>query len=815
MPGDDSFNWGAQDGFSIEFWLQTDSDSTCSGNQVIVGRDDSSTDLHWWAGCQDGGEAAFYLRDTSGTLAWVIGTTDLTDGSWHHVVAIREASTNRIRIDIDGIEENSTAATYTDGFDSPTAALNIGWLDLSDGFHFDGTVDEIALYDRALSPDEVQQHYNEGLAGQWYCQGATFAPIIVSTPVTSAATGRLYRYDVEAVGSPVPTYALTIHPSGMTIDPTTGLISWIPTAAQEGNYAVKVEASNSAGSDTQNFSIVVTAGTLCPTDMIAYWKLGETSGSTYDDFYDGHDGACAGRCPTPTTGHVGGAQEFNGSDTGINVPADAAFDWDITDSFSIEFWMKRPGAPTGNEVIVGRQGSTHPKPHIWVGVGQWAGNVAAFCLYDTDGVGTCLTGETVVTGGNWHHIVAVRDTVTNRIRVYVDGEEDRSVESPSYSAGFDTTTPLNIGWLNLDDGYHFDGIVDEVALYDRALSADEIQQHYNNGEAGPGYCINPAIEIAKTPDMQAVVSGSTVTFTIAVTNTGDVTLTNVTVSDALAPNCAGVIGDLGPAGGSTSYECTLANVTTDFTNSAMVTGTHSLGGTVGITDTALVDVINPDIEIAKTPDTQVVLSGSTVTFTIVVTNTGDVPLTNVTVSDAQAPNCAKTSGDLPDLVPGENTRYECTLASVTADFTNSATVIGTPPVGTDVSDSDTAFVDVTSPGISIVKTADPTTIYAGDTVTYTYTVTNPGDDPLSAVSVSDDKCGPVTFVGGDSNSDDLLDAGETWTYRCVTTLDEDTTNTATATGTDSVGNPISPDTDTAFVDVIEELYIYLPVIFKN
>jgi len=280
--------------------------------------------------------------------------------------------------------------------------------------------------------------------------------------MTYAAVGRLYGYDVEAAGNPPPTYDLITYPGGMTIDPVTGLISWTPTPGQEGSHNVEVQASNSEGADTQSFSIVVTKS------MIAYWKLDETSGTTYHDFYDGHDGECAGDCPNSAAGHVNGGQVFNGSSTGIDVPADKDFDWGAHDSFSIEFWMRRPGTPTGNEVIIGRDDSATDL-HWWVGVGHWADNVAAFCLYETDGTGTCITGEKVVTGGDWHHILAVRDAEANEIRIYVDGAEEDSMPV-TYAASFGSpTAALNIGWLNLGGGFHFEGIVDEVILYDVAL----------------------------------------------------------------------------------------------------------------------------------------------------------------------------------------------------------------------------------------------------------------------------------------------------------------------------------------------------------
>ena len=118
------------------------------------------------------------------------------------------------------------------------------------------------------------------------------------------------------------------------------------------------------------------------------------------------------------------------------------------------------------------------------------------------------------------------------------------------------------------------------------------------------------------------------------------------------------------------------------------------------TDTADVTVIHPAITIAKTPDSQSVQTGGTVNFTIKVTNTGDVTLTNVVVTDALAPGCARTNADLPALAsmaPDASVTYDCTLADVTESFTNTATATGTPPVGPDVTDSDTAHVDVTQP----------------------------------------------------------------------------------------------------------------------
>ena len=77
-----------------------------------------------------------------------------------------------------------------------------------------------------------------------------------------------------------------------------------------------------------------------------------------------------------------------------------------------------------------------------------------------------------------------------------------------------------------------------------------------------------------------------------------------------------------------------------------------------------------------------VLNG-TATFTIRVTNTGQTALSNVTVTDALAPNCNRAAGSIPTLQPGTGTNsyfeYTCTLTvSVDADFTNVAVTTGQP-----------------------------------------------------------------------------------------------------------------------------------------
>ena len=188
-----------------------------------------------------------------------------------------------------------------------------------------------------VSPDATQSFVINVVQSQ-----QNRAPVITTSPVTFGTLGQLYSYDVNAGGNPVPTYSLTTFPSGMTINSSSGLIQWTPSST--GNFNVIVKAANGVPPDaTQSFSISIQANQSgsCPPSMISYWKLDETSGSVYDDYF-GTNHARSSNVPVPTTGRVNGAQQFNGISNKITAPRIAAYDFTRNSSFAFEAWIKTP-----------------------------------------------------------------------------------------------------------------------------------------------------------------------------------------------------------------------------------------------------------------------------------------------------------------------------------------------------------------------------------------------------------------------------------------------------------------------------------------
>jgi RHS repeat-associated protein len=96
-----------------------------------------------------------------------------------------------------------------------------------------------------------------------FVDGANMAPSITSTPVTTAVEGELYSYDVEATdpnAGDVLTFSLDVAPTGMSIDPSTGLIQWTPTSAQVGTNSVSVRVTDSGGLFASQAYTIDTAG---------------------------------------------------------------------------------------------------------------------------------------------------------------------------------------------------------------------------------------------------------------------------------------------------------------------------------------------------------------------------------------------------------------------------------------------------------------------------------------------------------------------------------------------------------------------------
>ncbi|GAB48512.1 hypothetical protein MOPEL_073_01530 [Mobilicoccus pelagius NBRC 104925] len=313
--------------------------------------------------------------------------------------------------------------------------------------------------------------------------------------------------------------------------------------------------------------------------------------------------------------------------------------------------------------------------------------------------------------------------------------------------------------------------------------------------------------------------GDVITYGFVVTNPSGVEVPSVSVSDARL-TAAGISvtcpsGPLAPGASTTCsaapYTVTAADLAAAVAGDGRITNTATASGGEVTSPPASASVPaapTPAIALRKTASLStdrgtagVLDAGDVITYSFVVTNTGPTPLTGVALSDptAGATTCPKT-----ELARGESMTCAAPAHTVTAAdvaagaVTNTATVAATGPGGVKVDATDTAVLGRPAPRIDLVKTATLTTdtgvrgaADTGDVITYGFTVTNPGNVPLTGVRVSDPTLGAVTCPKTDlAVGESMRCAGPT---RTVTKADVDAgtalSNTATATGTPPATTP--------------------------
>ena len=334
-----------------------------------------------------------------------------------------------------------------------------------------------SISNRALDSVEVAHNYSIGVSG-------TSLPFIIEEPQNSALLeGYTATFSVNAISDSSLSYQW--QKDGVDIPGATDSSYTTPavTLADSGSV-YRVIVTNSSGNDTSNNAIlqVTTANPDCPDGIVHYYHLDE-SASPYKDFV-GFSNGTSSVPPTPATGIVGTAQSF--SNQKIDIPDDVTFDWALNESFSIEFWMKTNSTPSGITIMVGRDDAISSLQ--WL-IGLNSSGQILFQLTDNNNNSTGDIGDKdpVVNDNEWHLIAVVRDNSVNKNYLYIDGNKIDSANT-SYSAGFESSSNVNLGYLNLDPFYYYSGLLDEVAFYNVALSQSGIQDHYYKGLKGYGYC---------------------------------------------------------------------------------------------------------------------------------------------------------------------------------------------------------------------------------------------------------------------------------------------------------------------------------------
>jgi uncharacterized repeat protein (TIGR01451 family) len=255
--------------------------------------------------------------------------------------------------------------------------------------------------------------------------------------------------------------------------------------------------------------------------------------------------------------------------------------------------------------------------------------------------------------------------------------------------------------------------------------------------------------------------GDVISYTFTVINTGNVTLTGVTVTDPLLTVVGGPITLASGATDSTTFTGTYALTQADIdaggvVNTATGTGTPPTGPPVtGDGGHTTPIPLTPGIAVVKAGTLDlggdgVATVGDVISYTFTVTNTGNLTLTGVTVTD---PLLTVVGGPIT-LAPGatDSTTFTGTYALTQADIeagsrVNTATATGTPPSGPPVTGDDTHTTPVPqAPAFELTKAVDKATAVPGETLVYTLSYANTGNVSVSGVEITDVVPALTTFA---------------------------------------------------------------------
>ena len=328
------------------------------------------------------------------------------------------------------------------------------------------------------------------------------APIIKSIPNQTAVVGSAFSYTVEVLlGDPAPQFELTVNRPGMIINSSTGVINWTPGSLQDGGL-VTVRAWNSQGEHTRSFKIFVAEALPADPDMIAYWKMEDASASIFANALGtGMDAYVAGAV-TNEDGLVGGAKGFYPPtlDTEYGkVTHTSAQQWARNESFSISLWFKHNGGgASGNPenvqflVSKGGTGEYHSLFQIYLDkrtatpqLGFQVKNKSESTYYE-------VKHPYTITNDTWYHVVAEYvgadwpNSATIKLIINRNVATNTSVDFNQNGLAFDNIPghPIGIGYWDYFKSYPFSGTLDDITLWDKALSTTEISNLYNDGAAG-------------------------------------------------------------------------------------------------------------------------------------------------------------------------------------------------------------------------------------------------------------------------------------------------------------------------------------------
>ncbi len=479
---------------TVEGWVNFSTLSGDSGH--LIAKPFGVVDLDSFAVAYYAGQLMAAITRASGMGPLISYNWTPAVGTWHHIAYTFNNASSTQMLFVDGIAVASSAVSGPIVYDTHPFLIGADIQHETPMFFLGGLLDEAALYNRALSAVEIAAIYNSGSAGK--CPPGV-APSIIAQPTSqSVLPGATATFNVSATGTPPLSYQWLLN--GVSIAGVNGTSLTLSNVQpiQAGTYSLRV--TNGIGSTTSSNALLtvlpMTNCTPVPTGILGWWR-GESNAT---DSVGNHNGIMIGGTAF-AAGEVGQAFSFNGLTAAVNLG-----DWFDLQTFSLAMWVKASASQVTDANLIDNNHGDAPW-RSWTVQYENTGLHFIWGLFLTGGDFAYIPFE--LNSNTWQYLVLALDS--NRVaRVYLDGQMQGSTVlsgAISYNGSQSLSLGHSVAW-----GRYFNGLIDEVDVYDRALALAEIQAIYNAGSAGKCRSVPPPRGATATANLvNDFVVGATIT----------------------------------------------------------------------------------------------------------------------------------------------------------------------------------------------------------------------------------------------------------------------------------------------------------------
>ena len=459
---------------TLEAWVfPTVLSSTSS--QTVIGRGYSNavTAGQWQLGVLNGIPQIY--ANNVGDTGILAGPAAIPLNEWTHLAATFDGAT--MALFVNGTQVASAGTVRGIIYAPVLVTIGADWGKDGPANLFTGFIDEVSLYDRALSADEIFDIYNADIAGK-----NVAAPYFTTdSPLPPAATnGTGYTQQLATVLGTAPvsfTVSAGALPPGMPLTPA-GAVTGASTVP--GLFDVTVAATDASGNSTdQLYLLAVIPPVVPPPGLVSWWRGEPTTSTVVLDSIDGNNGGfftgTTATAPSYTPdGEVGGAFAFTGTNY-VQIPDAPSLQ---PPQLTLETWVHPTVLSSFLAAVIGRGSPDSNNAQWWLGLN----NGTPWIYANNLGGPGFLAAPSAIPLNEWTHLAVTFDGATAVL--FVNGTQVASaggLHALSYAP-----VPVTIGadWWQNGPANLFTGRIDEVSLYDRALTPAEISGIVAAGPAG-------------------------------------------------------------------------------------------------------------------------------------------------------------------------------------------------------------------------------------------------------------------------------------------------------------------------------------------